>query len=113
MKINTFILTFFIVFAMISSIRFLDDNDFATDSIILHANIDNRGSQATMRGARAKFVILDDATKMPSTQSNINGNDIDARTMSSDFYGNPVPAGEYWVRLYVERHIRHRPIIVQ
>jgi len=118
MKISSLLIGTLVVLAMISSIRFLDDNDFASNSIIVHTNIDNRVGDSTIRGARAKVVVLDDGVRMPSAQSNINGGDVSSRVMVTDFYGYPIEAGEYWVRVYVyeedgERHIRHRPIIIQ
>lgn len=118
MKISSLLVGTLVVLAMISSIRFLDDNDFASNEIIVHTNIDNRIGDSTIRGARAKVILLDDGVRMPSIQGNVNGGDVSSRVMTTDFYGYPITPGEYWIRLYVygedgERHIRHRPIIIQ
>ncbi|MCB9358694.1 hypothetical protein H6503_02070 [Candidatus Woesearchaeota archaeon] len=116
MKSYTILLSVLIVFAMFGSIRFIDDNLYQESPIILHANIDNRGNENAVDNMRVKFLVLDDyGYAGTSSQNNVRAGDTAAKVA----YGyHDLEPGEYWVRIYAygddgERHIKHRPIIIQ
>jgi len=119
MKTNSLIISILVVFVLIGGTRFLDDNDYAKDSIILHTNIDNRMNSEAIDNVRVKFLLLDDIPIVgASTANRLRGGDIGSKTMVMDLYGNQIEPGEYWVRIYVygddsTRRIKHRPIIIQ
>ncbi|MFT4343478.1 MAG: hypothetical protein ACMXYE_01900 [Candidatus Woesearchaeota archaeon] len=131
MKIKAFILTFFVVTVMMGSIRFLDDNDFAQNSITVHANIDNRantlmdetGSIRTAQDVRMRWLLLDEPyLRGGSAQRSISGDSVGTRIANVDIDNHNLPPGEYMVRIYTYgndgagnniRRIKHRPIIIQ
>jgi hypothetical protein len=110
------ITTLLMVFVLLGSTRFLDDNDYIQDEIILHANLNNRGSIDAAEDVRTKFLVLGTDIRGTSSSSRIRSGGIMQDVIPLDAK-NLQPA-EYWVRIYVygengQRHIRHRPIIVQ
>ena len=130
MKINVFILTLFVVTITMGSVRFLDDNDFARNSITVHANIDNRASSLadesgtirSVQDVRVKWLLLDAPyIRGASAQRTIAGDSVGTRVVNADLDGYDLPPGEYMVRIYAYgndgfgnnvRRIIHRPIMI-
>lgn len=118
MKVYNLILCFFLVFSMLGSIRFIEDNDYFTESpLILHANLNNRGRDDSLKNVRVRFMVMDSDIIGVSGSSYLGANDITSKYAFSDVYKNDLPKGEHWVRIVAysstgQRTIRHRPIIV-
>ncbi|MFT4303219.1 MAG: hypothetical protein ACMXYG_01520 [Candidatus Woesearchaeota archaeon] len=116
MKTYGIFLSVLIVFSLFGSIRFLEDNDFISEEIILHANIHNRNSENTMHNTRLRFIVLDDfGTRGVSSGTHVDPGKSTSKIAHSQHNLEP---GEYWVRIYAysddgRRSIRHRPIIIQ
>jgi len=119
MKNYTIILSIFLVIGMLGSIRFLEDNDYTSDIITLHANVRNRQSNDTLENVRVRMLVLENGGTLASSgQSNIKSGDVGSKIISTDLYGNALMPGENWVRIYAydengNRDIKHRMIIVQ
>lgn len=119
MKIQNVIICMFLVFGLFGSVRFLDDNDYFGESpLVLHANIDNRGSENSIDGLKVKFLVMDSEVMGVSGRSYLKGDDVASKVVYTDIYGNDLSKGEHWVKIYAygkdgERSIKYRPIIVQ
>ena len=120
MKKLEFILCIFVVFVVMGSIRFLDDNDFTSDGFAIHTNVNNRKGVSEIENVKMKYLFLDDGIDIAGSSSttDLRGGDIGAKTVYYDIYNNEIPAGEYMVKIYVYgdngvRRIKHRPIIIQ
>ena len=104
------------VFLFMGSIRFLDDNDYAQDEIILHANIRNL-HESSISNVKLKYLVLDGPGIFRSTSaSDLGSRDTAAKRLQANTRGM-VP-GEYYVRIYAygedgEKRIKHRPIIIE
>jgi len=120
----------FIAFVLFGSVRFLDDNTYMGDNIVLHANVNNRNGELITNGnthteavdnLRVKFLLLDSPYYMGSSaQSNLQSDDVGSFVAMSDTYN--MEPGEYWVKIYIYgededgnqvKRIKHRPIYVQ
>ena len=111
MRNDMLICTILIVFVMIGSIRFIEDNDYAKDEIILHANV----KALPNNDFKLKYIIMDDGDVRATSHAS-GSNSVASRTMYSKLDENIKP-GEYWFRFYVygdngERRIKHRPIYI-
>lgn len=115
MKYYSIFLSILLVFSLLGSIRFLDDNDFISEDIIVHANLKNRGSD-TIYNTKVKFLVLDDVEiRGASSSTHLDSGDKTSKIAYTD---NNLQPGEYWVRIYAygddgKRSIKHRPIIIQ
>jgi hypothetical protein len=118
MKIQSLFVCMFLIFGMFGSIRFIEDNDFFTESpIVLHANIDNRVNDESLKDVKVKFVVMDSGIYGVSGTSSLKANDITSKYAYSDVYRNDLAKGEHWVRITAysstgQRSIKHRPIII-
>jgi hypothetical protein len=113
-----FILTILLVFSLMGSIRFLDDNQYLNGSFILHANINNRGGQIDIQNAKLKYIILDSPDVIGTSKtSSVREGDISSKKAFGELQDIGIKPGEYMVRIYIYgndgvRRIKHREVII-
>jgi hypothetical protein len=103
----------------LGSIRFLEDNDYMDDIMMLHVNVNNRGNDYNIKNAKVRFLVLDHGLGYSSsTQNTIRSGDMSTKIARGEVFSDNLEPGEHMIRIYVYgddgvRRIRHRPIIVQ
>lgn len=113
------IFSIFLLLGILGSIRFLDDNDYVSDVVTLHANIDNRKANDDIDNAKVKYVFLDNIDIRGSSRTTeIHGGDVGVKVVSTYVRDYGLAPGEYMVRVYAygddgKRDIKHRVVVIE